>query len=196
MDKSFSISNRMSELARVVSNSTVTSASQSPVGLETGIEIICARLLDLKNAARHLFIVGNGGSAAVASHAVTDFFNVAKLKALTLHESSLTTCMANDYGYENAFSRLIEQMASEGDMLIAISSSGRSPNVCNAVLAAKRNGGYVFTMSGFNADNPLRKLGDLNLWLDSGDYGLVEIGHQSILHNISDRFGCGILGQA
>jgi D-sedoheptulose 7-phosphate isomerase len=68
-----------------------------------------------------------GGSAAVASHSVTDFVNVAGLRAMTLHESSLITCMANDYGYENAFARILSTLARPKDMLIGISSSGQLP---------------------------------------------------------------------
>ena len=142
----------------------------------------------LKNSRKRMYIVGNGGSAAIASHAVTDFVNMAKISAFTLHDSSLLTCMANDYGYEVAFARMLAMHAGEGDMLIAISSSGKSPNICNAVESFRSaGGGKVLTLSGFKTGNPLRQLGDLNVWLDSENYGIVEIGHQFVLHNLSDR---------
>ncbi|MES2509946.1 MAG: SIS domain-containing protein [Pseudomonadota bacterium] len=142
----------------------------------------------LKNARKRMYIVGNGGSAAIASHAVTDFANMAKISAFTLHDSSLLTCMTNDYGYEVAFARMLSLHAGEGDVLVAISSSGKSPNICNAVESFRRaGGGKVLTLSGFKSDNALRQLGDINVWLDSSDYGIVEIGHQFVLHNLSDR---------
>jgi D-sedoheptulose 7-phosphate isomerase len=74
-----------------------------------------------------------------------------------------------------------------GDLVFAISSSGKSMNIRNAALHAAAGGGQVVTLSGFAGDNPLRSMGSINFWLDSSDYGMVEIGHQFILHNISDR---------
>jgi D-sedoheptulose 7-phosphate isomerase len=96
--------------------------------------------------------------------------------------------MANDFGYENAFARMLSQLLNQGDMLIVISSSGNSMNMRNAAKIAKEKGAYVITFTGFSADNPLRHLGNTNIWLESDDYGFVEIGHQFILHNIADRF--------
>lgn len=136
-----------------------------------------------------VYLVGNGGSAGVASHAATDFVNVAQLRAQTIHDPSILTCMANDYGYENSFARILGRLARADDVLIAISSSGKSLNIRNAADAVKHSDGQVMTLSGFDRGNPLRQQGQLNIWLDSSDYGMVEIGHQFILHNISDRFG-------
>ena len=95
--------------------------------------------------------------------------------------------MANDYGYENAFARILYTLAQPGDALIAISSSGKSPNICNAAAKVRELGGSIVTLSGFAPDNPLRALGNLNIWLDARDYGMVEIGHQFVLHNIADH---------
>ena len=78
-------------------------------------------------------------------------------------------------------------LARPNDMLIGISSSGNSQNIRNAAAKIRELGGSAITLSGFAFDNPLRKLGDLNVWLDSRDYGMVEIGHQFVLHNIADR---------
>lgn len=136
-----------------------------------------------------LYLIGNGGSASIASHSLTDFLNVCRLRAFTLHDSSLITCMANDFGYENAFGRILDTVMRPQDVLIAISSSGKSMNICNAAKVATNKGGIVVTLSGFQPDNPLRKLGDINFWLNSCDYGIVEIGHQFILHNVADRIG-------
>jgi D-sedoheptulose 7-phosphate isomerase len=140
-----------------------------------------------------VYLVGNGGSAGVASHAATDFFN-SELRALTLHECSLMTCMANDFGYDNAFARMLSQMVEPGDLVVAISSSGKSMNIRNAATQAAARNGQVITLSGFASDNPLRSAGSINFWLDSSDYGMVEIGHQFILHNISDRLRTALTG--
>jgi len=108
---------------------------------------------------------------------------------MTLHDSSTLTCFSNDYGYENAFSRRVERLLTKNDVLIAISSSGQSANILNACKSASKNSASVFTLSGFNADNALRSLGNYNYWLNSDDYGMVEIGHLFLLHYISDLLG-------
>ncbi len=82
--------------------------------------------------------------------------------------------------------RSIEWHAASGDLLIAITSSGRSQNILNAVRAARNAGCRVITLSGFRPDNPLRGLGNLNLYVASQEYGFVEVGHLAILHGILD----------
>ena len=154
---------------------------------EKGIQKNLGMLESLRDRGGNLFLVGNGGSAGVVSHILTDFINVNKLNARTLHESSLLSCMSNDYGYENSFSEPLSTLAREKDLLIAVSSSGRSPNIHNAVKSVKKTGGEAITLSGFSEDNPLRSMGDLNVWLDSTNYGLVEIGHLFYLHYLSEH---------
>lgn len=169
----------------------ITGKDGTSLGVELGISATLRMLAQMRKNLGSVYVIGNGGSAGVASHAVIDLVNVAKLRAFTLHEPALLTCMANDYGYEQAFARMLAQIAKPGDALIAISSSGNSGNIRNAAIQMTDSGGTVITLSGFAGDNPLRSLGDINIWLDSNDYGLVEIGHQFILHNMSDRFGAG-----
>ena len=194
MKDQYSLAARAALLKDVLERTSITSRDGLAHPLEGGMGEICNMMLRVRIAGRSLFLIGNGGSAGIASHAATDFFNVCKLRALTLHESSLMTCMANDFGYENAFARMLDQMAQPGDMLIAISSSGNSMNIRNGVSHAHARDVFVVTLSGFAADNALRGLGDLNVWLESSDYGIVEIGHQAVLHNLSDRFGSGLVG--
>lgn len=169
----------------------ITGMNGVSLGIEPGMAVAMQMLARVRKNQSSVYIIGNGGSAGVASHAVIDFVNVAKLRAFTLHDPALLTCMANDYGYENAFARILAQTAKPGDVLIAISSSGNSKNIRNAAVQMTDSGGSVITLSGFSADNSLRTLGDINMWLDSSDYGFVEIGHQFLLHNMSDRFGAG-----
>lgn len=187
-----SLGTRGSEFQRVIANTEATDAAGKRGDTEAAMAGLVARFKALRAAGGRLYLVGNGGSAGVASHAVTDFLNVAKLRATTLHEPSLLTCMANDFGYEVAFSRVLATLASAGDVLVAISSSGQSANIRNAAAEMRKLGGKVVTLSGFKRDNPLRALGDVNLWLDSSDYGMVEIGHQFLLHNVADRIRIGM----
>ncbi len=183
-----SFNDRLSNFKSVLSNVRITNSSALESSIEDGLHNFYIALSKLKDTLGCLYIIGNGGSAGVASHAATDFFNVAKIKTFTLHESSLLTCMTNDYGYENGFARMLDQVINKNDVLIAISSSGNSINIRNAADIAKKHQANIITLSGFSKDNSLRKMGNINIWLDSDDYGFVEIGHQFLLHNIADRF--------
>jgi D-sedoheptulose 7-phosphate isomerase len=189
--QNLSLTSYVAQLGALLECAEITKSDGTLFELESGMSAVMQVLAKASEDLASVYVIGNGGSAGVASHAVVDFVNVAKLRALTLHEPSLMTCMANDYGYENAFARILAQMAKSGDVLIAISSSGNSKNIRNAVAQMKNAGGVVITLSGFIGDNPLRSLGDINIWLNSKNYGLVEIGHQLVLHNISDRFAIG-----
>ncbi len=183
-----SFNDRLSNFKSVLSNVRITNSSALDSSIEDGLHNFYLALSKLKDTSGCLYIIGNGGSAGVASHAATDFFNVAKIKTFTLHESSLLTCMTNDFGYENAFARMLDQVINKNDVLIAISSSGNSINIRNAADIAKKHQANIITLSGFSENNSLRKMGNINIWLDSDDYGFVEIGHQFLLHNIADRF--------
>lgn len=189
MNIKMDLNNRVNQFADIISNTVSTTYSSELLNLETAVSEVMNYLRQLRSQLNTLYIVGNGGSAAVASHALVDFVNVAKIQTQVLHESSLVTCMANDYGYENAYARVLSTFMKASDMLIAISSSGNSQNICNAARAASQKGAKVITLTGFKSDNALRQLGDINFWLNSTDYGYVEVGHQFILHNLSDRFG-------
>jgi D-sedoheptulose 7-phosphate isomerase len=90
----------------------------------------------------------------------------------------MITCFANDYGYERWVEKALAFYADEGDLVILISSSGKSPNIVNGARYAKGEGLRMVTFSGFATDNPLRGSGDLNFWVDSRAYNIVEMTHQ------------------
>ena len=115
-----------------------------------------------------------------------DYWKNGGIRATAFNDAALLTCLSNDYGYEQVFAKPIEMMSQAGDLLIAISSSGRSLNILNGVAAARKNGCGVVTFSGFAADNPLRSLGNINFYVPSESYGYVEITHLSICHSILD----------
>ncbi len=177
------------EFAGIISSGCFTSAVGETMTQDDGVDALVSTLTALREASGTLYIIGNGGSAAVASHAVTDFFNVGGLRALTLHEPATLTCFSNDYGYEHAFAKRVERLVGKADALIAISSSGQSENILNAAKVAKAHEAQLITLSGFRQDNPLRQLGDHNYWLESDDYGMVEIGHLFLLHFVADLLG-------
>lgn len=131
------------------------------------------------SSGKKIIIVGNGGSAAMASHFSVDLTKNAKIRCVNFNEADLITCFSNDYGYEHWVEKAIEFYGDKNDILIAISSSGKSENIIKGVNAARR-GKFkaVITFSGFSNKNPLRKLGDVNFWVNSKAYNFVENMHQ------------------
>lgn len=134
-----------------------------------------------------IFFVGNGGSAAIASHMAVDFTKAGGFSALCFNDAAALTCLANDLGYQNVFSYPLLQFGAPKDILFAISSSGQSMSIINAVTAAKSQEMSIITLSGFTYDNPLRRLGHINFYVPSDKYGIVEICHLAICHSILDQ---------
>lgn len=146
-----------------------------------------AMLKETSDAGGKVIFGGNGGSSAMASHVAVDLTKNAGIRAINFNESDLITCFANDYGYEEWIKKSIEFYADPNDMVVLISSSGRSQNVINAGKIAKERGMKLITFSGFKADNPLRTLGDLNFWVDDSEYNIVEMTHHVWLLAMIDR---------
>jgi D-sedoheptulose 7-phosphate isomerase len=169
----------------------VTSASGEALEMAEAVNQVMADARRAHAAGNKLIFVGNGGSAAIASHMATDYSKNGGVRSLALNDSAMLTCLGNDLGYDQVFAKQIELHARLGDLLIAISSSGRSVNILNAVKTARASKCSVITLSGFSADNPLRGLGDINFYIASDRYGFVEIGHLTICHAILD-FICGL----
>ena len=157
-------------------------------------ELTLAKIIQVKNALiaakkkkSRVFIFGNGGSAAIASHVTVDLTKNIKIKAMNFNEASLITCFSNDYGYERWIEKSIEFYADKGDVVILISSSGKSKNMLNACKVARRKKiSKIITFTGDKKNNPLSKLGDINLWVDSNVYNHIENTHQIWLLSICD----------
>jgi D-sedoheptulose 7-phosphate isomerase len=172
-------------------DAAVTSVAGQALPMAEAVNQVMALARCTHAAGNKLIFVGNGGSAAIASHMATDYSKNGDIRSLALNDSSMLTCLGNDLGYERVFAKQIELHARAGDLVIAISSSGRSANILNAVKAARAAQCAVVTLSGFAADNPLRRQGDINFYIDSDRYGVVEIGHLTICHAVLD-FICGL----
>lgn len=136
----------------------------------------------------HLYIIGNGASAGMASHMAADAAKNGRLRALTFNDAALLTATGNDLAYDQVFSLPLERLARAGDLLIAISSSGNSPNIVRALDVARELGVGTVTLSGMRADNRARALGDLNFYVPLPRYGWAESAHQVILHYWFDQF--------
>ncbi len=173
------------ELSEQIRTTEVTMDKGEITSLAVGVNSAVDHIMSTKRNSAKVFLIGNGGSAAICSHAVIDLWN-AGVRAAVFNDPSGLTCIGNDFGYENVFSRPLELFAEERDLLIAVSSSGKSQNIINGVDRAIDKQCRVITFSGFLKDNPLRTKGVLNFYTPSSKYGLVETSHMSILHCITD----------
>jgi len=135
---------------------------------------ICQKTKATRNK---LIFAGNGASASISSHAATDFTQHAKVRTICFNDHNLITAFANDYGYENWVARALEAYADPGDVVVLISSSGRSQNIINAANFAMSQGLQVVSFTGFSPENPLRKIGTPSFWVDSKAYNVVESTH-------------------
>jgi D-sedoheptulose 7-phosphate isomerase len=143
-------------------------------------------LLNTSKKKKKILIFGNGGSAAIASHVCVDLTKNAKVRAVNFNESDLITCFSNDYGYERWVEKAVDFYADKNDTLILISSSGKSKNMINACKAAKRKKIKVISFTGHTKNNPLSKVSDLSLWVNSKAYNFVENTHQIWLLTVCD----------
>ncbi|MDP1574204.1 MAG: SIS domain-containing protein [Coxiellaceae bacterium] len=177
----------ITHFANILSDTEITTQPQAVLSLDHGLKSILKILIHCREKSGTVYVIGNGGSAAIASHMVIDLVNMVKMRAMAMLDPAVTTCISNDYGYEQIYAKQLSQFIRSEDILIAISSSGNSKNIINAVDIAKKTSAKVITLSGFSENNALRQVGDYNLWLNSKDYGQVEIGHAFLLHYLTDR---------
>lgn len=147
--------------------------------------------LGLLNASQRIFFIGNGGSNSICSHMMEDYAKIGRFPTFAFSDPALITCYANDYGYEHAIAEWLKIHFQPTDLLVAISSSGKSMNIRNSVDVARNVGGNIITLSGFLPDNPLRSSGDLNFYVPVENFGIVECFHQIILHALLDEYAAG-----
>ncbi len=143
-----------------------------------------------------VFVIGNGGSAATASHLCTDLGVGLRRRGLVgfdicslTDNASIATAVANDGGYEDVFSAQLEGVIGPDDVLIAISASGNSPNILNAVCSARTAGATVIGCSGFDGGE-LKRTADVSFYVPTaqGAYGLVEDAHMVLNHILHTYF--------
>ncbi|MGE5390779.1 MAG: SIS domain-containing protein [Deltaproteobacteria bacterium] len=180
------VKNYIDELFNILKNVEVTDHQDHALDREDAVWHLTSVLKALKVTDNKLMFIGNGGSAAIASHMAVDYWKTTGIPALCFNEGAQLTCLGNDFGYQAVFEKPIEVFARPGDILIAISSSGKSPNIIRGVEAATRLRCRIITLSGFLPDNVLRSLGEYNFYCASTEYGFIELTHQIILHMLLD----------
>lgn len=135
--------------------------------------------LKIKKNKKKIIVIGNGGSAGIASHFSVDMTKNGKIRCVNFNEPGLITCLTNDFSYEEMYAKAINYYGEKGDLLIAISSSGTSQNIIKAcVEARKRKFSKIITLSGFPKKTKLKYKGDVNLVVDSRSYNFIENIHQ------------------
>jgi D-sedoheptulose 7-phosphate isomerase/D-glycero-D-manno-heptose 1,7-bisphosphate phosphatase len=138
-----------------------------------------------------VFACGNGGSAAIANHLQCDHLKAIRTttdlapRVMSLScNIELLTAIANDMAYEEVFTYQLQSQASPGDVLIAISSSGRSPNIVGALTWARDHGLHTIALTGFDGGGA-RAAAEVSIHVDVANYGIVEDLHQAIMHSLA-----------
>lgn len=176
----------ISRLSELMLTTEVTERSGCQLSLDEGSTRAVQMILDAGLISRKVMLAGNGGSAAVVSHVQNDLCKAVGIPALVFTEQPLMTALANDDGYETIFEKPLEMWAQQGDLVITVSSSGRSENIVRALKSAAEKGCNTITFSGFDPDNTSRLMGDLNFYVASYSYGYVETAHAGITHFLTD----------
>ena len=175
------------QLSEIILTTKVTNKEGQEIGLDDGTEKAVQMIMDVGSSSHKVMLVGNGGSSSVVSHVQTDIIKCVGIRAMVFTEQSMLTAVSNDHGYETSFQRPVEWWAEENDLILAVSSSGKSENILLAVDEAVTRGCSAITLSGFAQDNPLRQLGDVNFYVPNSSYGYVETAHAALTHFLTDR---------
>lgn len=160
------------------------------------VEKVCVSVLEATRNGNQILVAGNGGSAAIAEHLCCDWskgtscggYSAISSRSLTSN-IALYSAVANDYGFEHVFDTQVGFFARKGDVLIAISSSGNSDNVLNAVQRAKQLGVFVAGFTGFGGGQ-LATAADVSVHVATNNYGIVEDAHQAVMHIIAQYVAC------
>jgi len=173
---------QVEQIHQLLCGLSFTSGDGTPVDVETGFLLWRDRTMQLRHDRGTIYLIGNGASASMASHYAADLAKNGRLHTEVFSDLSLITAISNDMGYEHVFAEPLRRRGQPGDMLVAISSSGRSPNILAAVDVARNLEMMVVSLSAKTPDNPLRSSGQLNLYVPAETYGLAETCHAAALH--------------
>lgn len=177
----------MKAFNETLQNTKIYKEQELYLSFQNGIEDLVAYFREVRINKTKVYFIGNGGSAGIASHMTVDFMKNAGINTSNFYDSSVLTCLGNDLGYENIFSYPLKLIAEKGDVLIAISSSGNSDNIVNAVKVAKEKEMSSITFSGFQESNKIKEIGDYNVYVPICHYGIVESIHTMLLQYIVDE---------
>jgi D-sedoheptulose 7-phosphate isomerase len=165
----------------------------------TAVEQVVDIILNAYRRGQHVYVLGNGGSASTATHFACDLSKAtivegrARLRVTSLTDNiALLTAWANDTSYENVFAEQLSNLVNPGDVVVAISASGNSPNVLAAVATARSLGAKTVAIVGFTGGR-LKPAVDTAVYVPSDSYGVVEDCHLVLEHAITESTRCALL---
>ena len=173
-------------LVSLLAGTSVSDADGNSVATDDGFTRWKEITVSLRKDHHTIFLIGNGASASMASHFAADLTKNANVATQVFSDLSLMTAMSNDIGYEHVYADPLRRCAKTGDMLVSISSSGKSPNILAAAKLGADVGMSMVTLTGMDGDNPLRRTGLLNFYVSAIEYGMTETAHAAILHHWMD----------
>lgn len=180
-------SKNVDEIAKSLLCLTATDGDGKTFDIEAAFALWTDWTVQIKEKKRTIFLIGNGASASMASHVAADLAKNAHVHTEVFTDLALITAIANDLSFQDIFSEPLKRRLVSGDMVVAISSSGQSPNILQAVQTTRELSGRVVTLSAMKPENSLRSLGDLNFYIPAQTYGMAETCHAAILHHWIDR---------
>jgi D-sedoheptulose 7-phosphate isomerase len=175
------------EIAKYLLSPRASDGDAQPLDIDVAFARWTDWTVQIRERKRTIFLIGNGASASMASHVAADLAKNAHVHTEVFTDLALITAIANDLSFQEIFSEPLKRRLVPGDMVVAISSSGRSANILQAVQTTRKMGGKVVTLSAMQRDNPLHSLGDLNFHIPAPSYGMAETCHAAILHYWIDR---------
>ena len=180
----------LNELNEILDGLEVTDGEGTSLDVDEAYALLADWVRECAKSKHRIYFAGNGASASMACHFSTDLAKNSDAPTEVFTDPSLITATGNDMGYDETFAYPLRQRMVPGEVLIAISSSGNSPNTVNAVAAAGELGGRAVTFTAMKPDNRMRASGQLNFYIPADDYGMAESGHAVLLHHLIDLFTC------
>ncbi|OGV32600.1 MAG: hypothetical protein A2020_07370 [Lentisphaerae bacterium GWF2_45_14] len=174
--------NKISSIFNLLGQLEFTDGKGGPLDREAAFSKLNKLTLDIRSKHKTVYVIGNGASASMASHFAADMAKNGKLHTQVFSDLALITAISNDLGYKEVFAEPLRRRGRKGDMLVAISSSGMSENIIEAVKIANALEMDIVTLSAMKEDNLLRGLGRLNAYLPAKTYGDAETVHAAFLH--------------
>ena len=173
---------KVSQYADILGAMSISLKNGNKVENDKGFSQLKEILFKVRNQRKTVYAVGNGASASMASHFSADLAKNGRLHTQVFSDLSLITAISNDLSYDEVFAEPLRRRGTKGDLLVAISSSGNSKNILNAVKTSKEIGITIVTLSAMSENNKLRKMGDVNIYIPAKTYGDAESCHAAILH--------------
>ncbi len=173
---------------RALAETKITNNVGDNLDQQQALEQLSAFSNEISRDRKKQYFIGNGASMAFSDHMAIDWSKNGKVPTHSFSNTALLTALGNDLGINDLFAFAVSTYAEEGDLLVAISSSGNSLNILEAIKAAKEKCMRIITFSGLKPDNNARQMGDINIYVPAKTYGVVECAHQLLLHMWLDYY--------